>query len=369
MQIELIETKEELEKIKSEWNKALGKNEINEIFLTIEWIEAWLKAFWGDKELFFITVMENGKLIGAAPLVIYDKKIPFKITRLLGLKSRLLGFAGRLSSDYNDFIITEKKKEVIEKIFDYINSKEGVYDFVDLTNIPKHSSTVELFQQYQEKKNIRSKVSFETFSPTHIISKKSEMIFKKESIIRGEKSLSKMGEIDVAHFSESSEVRKFFPDFVEQHVKRWRLKNIKSQFLQTEQRNFIENLFDALSSKQILLSILKFDGKPIAYTLSFVYNRKIILYNLSFDINFSKYSPGLILLRRLSEHAIANNLEEIDFSIGDEGYKQRFATEVRENMNIRIYTNFIWDWIYNLERVILSYPFLVNQFKKKTRRW
>ncbi len=48
----------------------------------------------------------------------------------------------------------------------------------------------------------------------------------------------------------------------------------------------------------------------------------------SYDAELSKYSPGLLMLLKLIEHAQQVGCEEFDFGVGEEGFKQRFATGV-----------------------------------------
>lgn len=48
----------------------------------------------------------------------------------------------------------------------------------------------------------------------------------------------------------------------------------------------------------------------------------------SYDAELSKYSPGLLMLLKLIEHAQQTGCEEFDFGVGEEGFKQRFATGV-----------------------------------------
>ena len=46
----------------------------------------------------------------------------------------------------------------------------------------------------------------------------------------------------------------------------------------------------------------------------------------SYNFELSKYSPGLLMLLHLIEHARDEGLAEFDFGVGEEGFKQRFAT-------------------------------------------
>ena len=52
--VELIRAVDQIPVDRSTWNDLVSRNEVNEIFLTHEWVFSWLDAFWGARELFFL---------------------------------------------------------------------------------------------------------------------------------------------------------------------------------------------------------------------------------------------------------------------------------------------------------------------------
>lgn len=79
------------------------------------------------------------------------------------------------------------------------------------------------------------------------------------------------------------------------------------------------------------LAILYANGQAAAAQLWFVTHRKAIIFRLAHDEAWKQYSPGSILTQYLMESVIdTDKVEEIDFLVGNEHYKQDWMTERRE---------------------------------------
>ncbi len=56
----------------------------------------------------------------------------------------------------------------------------------------------------------------------------------------------------------------------------------------------------------------------------------------TFNVDFSRYSPGEVMLKNLLESALASRVREFDFTVGDSPHKERFANLKRQNKRIEI---------------------------------
>ncbi len=350
--VEEITSREEFEKLSNSWNILLAKGEFDEIFLTYSWVKSWLDSFWKNKELFFIVVKEGDKIAGIAPLIIVEEKF-------FGIKKRVLKFTGLNDSDYNDFIVAGDRQKVISKIFDYILVNKKRFDLVDLVQIPENSSTLKIFQEYFGEKNVRAQIRVKTVCPAHVVNKDSDSTFNKKSIRRANNALSKVGKVTFENIADAHEVVKKLPSLFEQHIKRRNLLVDKSLFLKKESRGFYEKLTWSLPSGQVLFSVLRLNDVPIAYHYGFVYNKKLIWYKPSFDMEYYKYSPGMILVKNLYQYVKKNSLNELDFTVGGEEFKKRFANKYRKNMRIVVYNDwglYIFECYFkNLAKFILKF--------------
>jgi CelD/BcsL family acetyltransferase involved in cellulose biosynthesis len=136
--------------------------------------------------------------------------------------------------------------------------------------------------------------------------------------------------------------------FFAQHISRWAGSATPSLFLDERNQAFYRELVRAMSHcGWLVLSVVELDDRPLAMHCGFDYGGRFLWYKPSFDVEHAKHSPGLVLLRYLIGYAIEHQLEEFDFSIGDEPFKFRFANRVRTTVQVRIYKdplNFVLGW-------------------------
>jgi CelD/BcsL family acetyltransferase involved in cellulose biosynthesis len=123
-----------------------------------------------------------------------------------------------------------------------------------------------------------------------------------------------------------------------QHQKRWEVNKKVSLFSDYQNQEFYIKLTkNLIDTNWLLFSILEFDDQPIAMHYGFDYGNRVYWYKPAFDILFAKHSPGLVLLRYLIEYCIENDKSELDFTIGNEKFKNRYANTFRNNQQINIY--------------------------------
>src|SRR5262245_10871021 len=98
---EIIESPEQLEKLREEWSDLLAESSSAGFFLTPEWQLAWWKHLGRRRRLRILAVREGGRLIGLAPLAVAPPSarllLPIRRNEMLGT-----GLAG---SDHLDLIL------------------------------------------------------------------------------------------------------------------------------------------------------------------------------------------------------------------------------------------------------------------------
>lgn len=65
----------------------------------------------------------------------------------------------------------------------------------------------------------------------------------------------------------------------------------------------------------------------MAALLNFSYSDQILFYNVAFNKDFSRYSPGLFLFNHCIKQAISKGKKKADFLRGREKYKYYFGAE------------------------------------------
>ncbi len=134
--IDRIDCFESLEGIKPAWKELLGKSDVDVIFLTPEWLEAWWKVYGEDRELYFLLVKSDDALIGIAPLMAGAGS---------GRSRRVIEFIGVPNVDYSD-IIAEDKPLVWKHVMAYLDEHRREWTHISLTQIPERSSSLTYFR-------------------------------------------------------------------------------------------------------------------------------------------------------------------------------------------------------------------------------
>jgi len=102
----------------------------------------------------------------------------------------------------------------------------------------------------------------------------------------------------------------------------------KGEFMQPAREAFFREMASTLQPLGVLsLDFLELQGRPIAATISFRYDRVFYLYNSAYDLSLRTISPGLILVARLIRRSIEEANRRFDFLRGRERYKYDLGAE------------------------------------------
>jgi hypothetical protein len=165
---------------------------------------------------------------------------------------------------------------------------------------------------------------------------------EKQSARRKAAQLARVGAVKVEHLLDGESIARELPVFFRQHAERWAVTQSPSPFLDPAARLLYESLArEGAARGEILLSVLRLDGRAIAYHFGFVYGRRLIWYKPSYDLRFFRVAPGNAVLRATIRFAVEHRLDELDFTRGDEAYKTHFTNAQRRNAN--------WTWYRNAE--------------------
>jgi CelD/BcsL family acetyltransferase involved in cellulose biosynthesis len=344
IEIELIQQRSQIPLSAGEWNALVAANETNSIFQTSEWFDAWWQTFGGPHELFFLLLRRGPTVIGFGAMML----------RKVGFGGRRLEFVGTGNADYQDFVLPRDKPEAMKCLCEFLRTHSSRWRSAWLSNVPSQSSTLQYLQQAGAEFGLHFVQEAQLRCPAlQLDPPAAQKLLKKYSLKRPLNWFSSRGEVRFRNVSALSEIQALLPIFFEQHAQRWRAAGRPSLFDTSSQRSFYLSLAAALhSAGWLLFSVVEFNGQPIAFHFGFDYFGSITWYKPSFEVRYAEHSPGLLLTRKIIEDGLQRSRRELDFTIGDEAFKDRFANVSRFNVTVSVYHSYpsamrakSWRWL------------------------
>ncbi len=312
-EIELHQQENVFSTLSREWSKLVGSMNVPHPFYEPEWQFSWWKKF-GEGKLTIFTIRDNNKsLIGIFPLVLE--------------KSGTLRFiGGKDLSDYLDVIIKNQFEEICLELFlNYLNNSDLPWKQIKLRGIPDESPTLSILKKIVGHKLECAK---EEVCPIIKLPDTWDLFLEnldprfKRNLLRKIRKVETEQNID---FYESKDnLKNDMNSFISLHSMS---QPEKAEFWNDKRKEFFFEMARKMDEKKFLkLSFLRLDNFPIASTLSFVYNRKIYLYNSGYDTTTPEFSGGLVLLANNIRQAIEEKMTHFDMLRGNESYKYDFGS-------------------------------------------
>jgi CelD/BcsL family acetyltransferase involved in cellulose biosynthesis len=343
MKIQLVEHFAALAAHHAAWNQLLQHSPTNTIFQTFEWFASWWEVFGEDYDLRVFLGFEGDSLVAMAPLVASKK-------RRYGQPMTCLEFACTAPSDYADFLYRDR--ESLRGVVKALRG-EGAWDVLDLDRIPSVSPTLPVLHQefpgWRGTTFCCDVASAYVFGPTHDGSE----ILKKKSIRRHINSLRKAGTVAVRHLTQAELIEPELDAFFDQHVERRSQTATPSLFLDPRERMFCRRLTQQLAPHgRVLFTILTLDGQAVAFHYGFLYEQRLLWYKPAFSPRHAHLSPGEVLLAELFQYCRTYALLELDFTIGDTLFKERFTNVKRNNVKFQAFRNGFWQQLGHADRTV-----------------
>ena len=331
---EVINKFEDLEQLSSEWDWLWQSGPELSIFQNFRWMRAFWRAYGDELQACSLVARHGENVVGILPLVV---------------KNSQLQFMGMPESDYNDVICrTEHTSAVVHAFVRYLFEMPVLWRRGLFYNVPSTSQLNEALRVLPQNLKRHFYTEFYMPCPTIRLDHDRDETFRrllhKQSLKRHENKLKKLGAVTFRHLHDRDEIRRHLDNFFEQHTARYLLAGEFShrplQFQRPRSRVFYNALIDELDpSSELRFGVVEVRGRPVAYHLGFQSKRTYLWYKPTFDVDFWEYSPGEVLLRNLLRYARDSEVEEFDFTIGNEPFKDRFANYRKHNLVIYLERN------------------------------
>lgn len=326
--VSVIDSLDQLEGLRTEWNNLLSSSRSDTVFLTWEWVSSWVEYFMDAKRNpFILTVRDGDRLIAVAPWYMSHKTV-------LGCRLKQIESIGtpETGSDYLDIIcLRGKERGVADCIFDHLFRHDpSRWDSLMLREIPANSLFLQHFISRTLREGKHSDIIYGSFCPSVILPKSDKDLFAGLSSRRVQRfrqelrALHKGAEID--HVTASAEaspgcVDDFFLLYEEKTG--WESKNLRL-FLKTFVRRSREGV------PKVQVDILKANGNQVGGLLHLNYHGFRYMYLMAIDKAYNpKISLGNVFVGLCLQRAIMDGVEVYDFLKGSEDYKFHWSNNYR----------------------------------------
>jgi CelD/BcsL family acetyltransferase involved in cellulose biosynthesis len=278
---------------------------------------AWHRAFAGAALHLFGVQGGDGEWVGLLPL--------YEATDPAGPVWRLVG--GTDVADYLDLVCVRGREEEawVALLPVLAASAPGP---VDLRPIPAGSPTASILERLAPAAGLSCRVAVEDRCPVIALPATWDAYLatlsgKDRHELRRKLRRAEAGEprVEVARTPEA--VAALLDGFLSLH----RLSKVgKARFMDAQMEAFFREIGGALAAAgQAALWMLWLADRPAAALFCLEYGDTVGLYNSGFDPEARAMSPGVVLIARTIEDAIARRFARYDFLRGDEPYKYGFG--------------------------------------------
>ncbi len=300
--------------IDEEWDELAITSGASSIFMTSKWLTAWSETLGKDVPLAAIRVRVEGVLVAAGAFANY---------------SGYIQFAGKGATDYSEILLHKELSStnstrciniILETLFE-VYDKFHSFQF---SRIPQYARCLNTFEECQYLCDIEEQI----VAPNMAMVAAPDAL-RKKSLRRHHKSLAKLGDLRIQTVSTANEIRPLLNEFFELHIKRWQATQTPSVFVSDNHRRFFLKLTGyADSSNWLRFTEVRLDGYLIAAHFGFLVDKRFIWYKPCYDPDYAKHSPGEVMLKHLIETSLHEEATIFDFTLGNEKFKLRFATDL-----------------------------------------
>ncbi len=308
-EFEVITTRETWALYKHEWQQIIENNGADNPFLEFDLLDTWWKHVGKAHHVEIHLCKKDGEVQGFWPLQRMDTK-----------QGEHYRFIGDLDLNYMDFIIREHQKPEIIPVFLEQLLASGNPVLLELRGIEENSSTNKVLEHTFIKEQYLYNFT-RTVSPyTSLIENPRESYapVNKSVLKKRIKRLEKVGELKFRYATED-DLSAVFALF----DKRWQKKMDTSGFTSPEKQAFFRAMMRYDITK---VEVLELDDTLIGFSYCFAKGSRFVCYLHSFDEDYRRFGAGNLLDYYMTIRRYEEGIDILDFSIGYEDYKYRWAT-------------------------------------------
>ncbi len=304
----------------------LACSDFASVFQTREWLSAWWETFRRPSwELRLVGEKDGDRLTAFAPL-------------FLDRRENRMSFVGVPHGDYGLLITPRDAPDGAAALIAHLQKLAAGGTTIELAQIPAQSVCAAHLRALSEHSFRVSRARDHVCPALPLTANAVSAAVQKKSARRHAADLRRLGNVTVKHLATEAEIMPWLDRFFQQHVDRWAGTGFPSLFLNAANRQFYGRLVHLLApAGRLIFTIILVDGEAVAFHFGLGFSRTYYWYKPTFDVRYSRASPGEFLLLELFAMALERGYARFDFGRGDEPFKRRYASEYPENENFVLF--------------------------------
>jgi len=340
LEVGRVEDVQGLAALEPEWDALLQRaGEDASIFKSHAWHRCWWQHFGAGASLHIMTVRRDGTLLGVLPLMA-------RRTFLHGLPARTLSFPENGNSLHNDPLVDPQQREEVLAVFlRELFLLQGEWDVLQLRNIPADSENCRILKLLLSQKgcNFLARPSMDT---PYLEVAGGWNAFLSSRTSRARKTLrnvqnhmERSGAWEVAHVDTWDGYLSVRDDLLRVARNSWTEK-VGDSLAGPVNTPFFDDLARAAAERGWLsVSVLRLDGRAIAFEFHLRGCGKQHALRASYDGEFAGISPGAFLemqvLKRVFDEP--DGVTRFDFGGSFDAYKKRWSDRSRVLLSLQLF--------------------------------
>jgi CelD/BcsL family acetyltransferase involved in cellulose biosynthesis len=337
----------DLRAISGEWQQALQTGVNNNIFLTWDWLAAWIEIFSVSHRLLCLGLFVDNKLTAIAPFCVATVRfcgfVPLRILRFIG--------STEVCSDYLDLIMPASRKDtraLTEVMWrELVGPLAKEWDVFEYHNVPANSVVLDSLIELADNDHrcIRANIVGYTVCPYIRLPETREAYLQQINIKRrrayeaSKEILEKRGKLELRICNDAAQFPREMERLITIHRQSWNQRGEQGSFATADFVQFHLSLArELLSQGKLFLASLWLDDQHIGSLYGFEHNKTLHAYLGGAQRDFAKGATvGRVLIGMCIEQAIERGCREFDFLRGAEQYKYDWTDVDRRNLSVTFF--------------------------------
>ena len=337
-QLNLLTDEAQFFALAPEWNELLQESAADNIFLTWEWLSAWLRWFGTERQPWVVTARQaDGRLLGAAPLAVRRRVqsglLPYRELVFLG--------SNQAAPDHLDFIARRETADMVAPaLAQYVWDNRDQWDVLSLDSVTPQGTAVTHLRQCAPARWQESREIVCPFTPLPSSWNDFRQQLGKNmryNISRYDRKLAEAGDARYTQLTDPAELPDALASLRRLHLIARRGEEAAAAFWHGRMTSFQQEIAARfLANGWLRFYRLQLDGRDIGLTYNFYYANKLSYYMTGYDEAWRRYGPGRQIMAYTIRRAIGEGARELDFLRGEEAYKFSWAAQSRLTLHLKI---------------------------------